>query len=115
MRAVLSIILAVFAIPMGAPAQDLEFPISFVSAEGQTPDCTSSFVAGLKADGDGFLAVRTGPDTSFPKIDELLNDDIVFICDEMGKWRGVLYRKTGLGEDIRKGWVHGHWLRDLQG
>lgn len=115
MRAVLSIIFAGLALPSVTLAQELDIPISFTSEAQEAAECSSGYVAGLKADGDGFLAVRTGPDINFPKIDELLNDDIVFICDGQGQWRGVLYRKTQLGPSVKKGWVHSHWLRDLTG
>ena len=81
---------------------DVEFPIP---EDGQAAGCAGSQVAGLDPNGDGFLAVRTGPGTDFRKIDELHNGDTVRTCAKSGAWIGVYY-----GKPRRVGWVHGKWL-----
>ncbi len=91
--------------------------------------CKISIVDGLKEDGDNFLSVRSGPGTTFRKIDELKNGAYVFVFDDHGDWRGVIY---GSGKDVlsqdeigcgfvgegtrpmtypgKKGWIHMNWV-----
>ena len=112
-------------LPFAAAAEPLDVPIRGFCGDGQAADYSSSTVAGLKAGGDGFLAVRTGPGANFRKIDELHNGDVVYVLAVKGDWFGVLY---GSGADsychgsVRipaarapQGWVHRRWLRDLAG
>lgn len=88
------------------------------------PTCTSSTVAGLDPNGDGFLAVRSGPGSQYRKLAELRNGDVVYEFDHKGKWRGVVYgtpsvkcltTKTRPVTYPNKGWVHSKWLKDLAG
>ncbi|WP_201774365.1 SH3 domain-containing protein [Jannaschia aquimarina] len=66
--------------------------------------CTGAgTVMGLDPNGDGFLAVRTGPGTDYPMIDQLVNGDRVTIINGQDRWLGVEYRG-------RQGWVHGNWV-----
>lgn len=71
---------------------------------------------GLDPNGDGFLAVRSGPGTNYRKIDELYNGDWVFVLAERGQWFGVAY---GVGMETAcrsipssapRGWVHSKWI-----
>ncbi|MGI3170584.1 hypothetical protein ACRARG_15645 [Pseudooceanicola sp. C21-150M6] len=81
----------------------------------------SGKVSGLKAGGDGFLAVRTGPGSDYRKIDEVHNGDDVYIFDKKGKWLGVSYnmsyRQLTCSENPRylnypyMGWVHENWIK----
>ncbi len=52
-------------------------------------------VEGLNPAGDGFLAVRSGPGTNYPKIGELHNGHEIYMCDEAGsgKWHGIVFGK----------------------
>lgn len=93
-----------------AAAQVLDVPFETTGGDGQAAWCASSIVAGLDPQGDGFLAVRSGPGTEYRKIDELHNGDIVSTCDARGPWIAIIY-----GPSKRKGWVHGRWLKDLAG
>ncbi|MEP2736413.1 MAG: hypothetical protein ABJP34_08945 [Erythrobacter sp.] len=52
-------------------------------------------VSGLKADGDGFLAVRAEPNMKAFEADRIKNDQTVFFCEEDGPWIGVVYDKSG--------------------
>ncbi len=90
-----------------AQQMDVDFPIL---EDAQAAGCAGSIVAGLDPNGDGFLAVRTGPGTGYRKIDELHNGDMVRTCASNGPWVGVYY-----GQPRRKGWVHGKWLAEGAG
>ncbi len=76
-------------LPGGASAQDLEVPIFEYGSDGQA-SCFTSVVSGLKADGDGFVAVRSGPGTQYRKIDDIHNGDIVTVYDTKGQCFGVM-------------------------
>lgn len=97
-------------------------------------ECGLYKVAGLKADGDGFLAVRTGPDSRYRKFDELRNGDHVLAYDfSHSPWVGVIYDRgrsvlnsdTGCGfvgngkrplpYPGKKGWIHSNWLELVAG
>lgn len=95
----------VFAVTISAAqAQQLDVEFSIIE-DDQAAGCAGSIVAGLNPDGDGFLAVRTGPGTEYRRIDQLHNGDMVRTCAMNGPWVGVYY-----GEPRQKGWVHGNWL-----
>lgn len=119
-----------FALSLGGAAQatemknDLDVPVMEHGGDGQAANCASSTVHGLKAGGDGFLAVRSGPGTQYRKIDELHNGDVVVVYEVRDKWAGVVYRTETIdcGSTVtrpvpygNKGWVHTNWLRDLAG
>lgn len=48
-------------------------------------------VRGLKALGDGFLAVRSGPGTGFAERDRLGNGRTVTVFEQRGDWAGIVY------------------------
>jgi peptidoglycan hydrolase-like protein with peptidoglycan-binding domain len=107
-----------------ASADRLDVPVLERGGDGQAANCASSVVVGLKADGDGFLAVRSGPGAEFRKIDELHNGDVVYTYDKKGDWFGIAYdaptvecasRTTRPVPYGKTGWVHGNWLGDLAG
>ncbi len=62
----------------------------------------SGRVRGLPPD-DNFLAVRTGPGTSFTEVSRLFNGDRVSVCGKNGKW----LRINGSGAS---GWVFGKYV-----
>ena len=95
-------------------------------ASGDLDTCAYGKVDGLKADGDGFLAVRSGPGTNFNKIDELHNGDEVWLFEWKGNWIGVVYGTDELScspisadrevpYEGQKGWVHKNWVKLLAG
>ncbi|UES41183.1 SH3 domain-containing protein [Roseibium aggregatum] len=107
-------------------AQSLRIPVIEQPAD-DWDTCGLAEVAGLKAGGDGFLAVRAGPGSDFDKIDEVHNGDRLYLFSESGDWYGVLY---GVGEldcspiteprkaerpGAKSGWVHKNWVRPLAG
>ncbi len=98
----LILVLALSGGTAAAQQMDVDFQIL---EDAQAAGCAGSIVSGLNPNGDGFLAVRTGPGTNYRKIDELHNGDTVRTCAQKGSWFGVYY-----GQPRRKGWVHGKWL-----
>lgn len=87
-----------------ASAQNIVSPDS-----GWNPD-TGCLVKGLDPNGDGFLAVRTGPGTGYPQISSLFNGDAAFLgaaCQ--GRWcyiEGAVQR--GQTTNLR-GWIYDAW------
>jgi len=120
----LPLLLALAPLPLAAQPP-LAVPVVGICGDGQTADMFSSTVTGLKANGDGFLAVRSGPGSNYAKIDELHNGDVVFTLLRKGPWHGVIYgaRSRTFCRGARQyptpespqGWVHGNWLKDLAG
>lgn len=87
-------------------------------------------VHGLKADGDGFLAVREGPGAQYAMTDKLSENRAVFMCGERGEWVAVVYGDKRLGGcgvtspiarrqpyrgPCKSGWVHGRWIELMAG
>ena len=106
---VLAVLAASAPFAVGAVyAQALDIPIVDDCVADQAACYATSQVAGLDPNGDGFLAVRTGPGSDYRMIDRLHNGDVVEHITSQGPWRGVRYGG-------RKGWVHGNWLQDLAG
>lgn len=120
-------VLAVFAAPAFHPAlaQSLDVPV-MEHASDDLDTCALGQVTGLRADGDGFLAVRSGPASSYPKLDELENGDKVWLFDQKGKWIGIVYGTEELScspisqdrpvpHNGKKGWVHENWIEVIAG
>jgi hypothetical protein len=101
-----SVTLALLLTAGSALAQELDVPFSILE-DDQAAGCLAASVTGLDPNGDGFLAVRTGPGTGYRKVDQLYNGDRVRTCAQSGAWFGVYY-----GKPRRVGWVHGKWLVD---
>ena len=101
--------LAIILAAGGAVAQQLAVDFTIIE-DDQAAGCSGATVMGLNPNGDGFLAVRTGPGTGYAKIDQLYNGDFVRTCEISGPWYGVYY-----GSPRRKGWVHGNWLGNWAG
>jgi len=120
----LGIIASTLAFGLPAHAQ-LDVPISVEGGTGLDACAGIGVVAGLKAGGDGFLAVRAGPGSDHAKLDELVNGDLVSICDEREPWLGIVYAKAGRDCGVSSpwprsgnytgpcpsGWVHRDWVR----
>jgi len=110
---------------LAALANELDVPIMEEGGDGQITTCTGSVVTGLDPNGDGFLAVRSGPGSQYRKLAELHNGDAVYVFDYKGKWVGVVYgepqgdecssTKTHPVTNPKRGWVHGKWLKHVAG
>lgn len=109
-----------------ALASRLNVPV-MERADDDFDTCALGRVVGLKADGDGFLAVRSGPGTDYRKLDELHNEDLVWMFEQREGWIGIVY---GIGDAMncsaieedrevphegRKGWVHENWVEIVAG
>jgi uncharacterized protein YgiM (DUF1202 family) len=90
------IIVGVLSVTSIASANNLDVPILEHGGDGIGANCGSYTVSGLPADGDGFLAVRSGPGSQYRKIDELRNGEIVIDFDSRGQWLGVVYRTSNV-------------------
>jgi uncharacterized protein YgiM (DUF1202 family) len=108
-----------------AVAQSLDVPVMERASDG-LDTCALGQVTGLKADGDGFLAVRSGPGSGHTKLDELHNGDRVWLFEQKGEWIGIVYGVEDLScspvetdrevkTDGKKGWVHENWIEVLAG
>ncbi|WP_350335660.1 SH3 domain-containing protein [Coralliovum pocilloporae] len=118
-------LLSALSFTLPAAAQQLDVPV-IEHADGDFDTCGLGQVKGLKANGDGFLAVRSGPGSSYKKLDELHNGDRVWLFDQKGKWLGVVYDVnqvdcSPISEDRpvrqkgKKGWIHSNWVKFLAG
>lgn len=105
--------------------QAVDVPVTEQSG-GDLDTCGFGVVSGLNPRGDGFLAVRSGPSTSFKKLDELHNGDAVWLFEQRGNWIGVAYDAPDiecspipanriLNKTGKKGWVHKNWVRLIAG
>ncbi len=87
-----------------ASAQDIVRPNS-----AWNPDM-GCLVNGLDPNGDGFLAVRSGPGTNYPQIASLYNNDAAFLgADCQGRWcyiEGAV--QHGQPTNLR-GWIYDAW------
>jgi len=55
-------------------------------------------IRGIDKNGDGFVAVRSGPGTRYKIIDKIYsNGTRVHMCSSTGKWEGVVYGKGDCG------------------
>lgn len=114
-------------LPSVSFAQGLDRPIFEQASDGQAANCSAGMVMGLRADGDGFLAVRSGPGSIFRKLGELHNGDRVTIFGGEGEWLSVLVpggridqgdacRRSGPRREVSGsglGWVHRNWIGDI--
>ena len=89
-----------------ATAQQLDVDFTILE-DNHAAGCLSSIVTGLDPSGDGFLAIRSGPGSTYQKLDEIRNGDVVRTCARSGAWVGIYY-----GDPRRRGWAHGDWLVD---
>jgi hypothetical protein len=102
-----------------------------VGGQGDVDACGSvAVVTGLKATGDGFLAVRSGPAVAYSMLAKLHNGHQVYVCQEQNGWIGIVY-STGGGLDCEvaspmanrqayrgrcaSGWVHSSFLKLIAG
>lgn len=127
-RRLRGVILAVVALAAAAPAAvALDVPIYESETDGQAANCGMGTVMGLKAGGDGFLAVRSGPGAGYRKLGELHNGDRVMIIDGRDGWLGIVVpggrvdqrdycarvgpKRKLSGSGL--GWVSGKWIGDI--
>lgn len=97
---------AVLAIPGGANAGDCTGRVVGVKPISQYNHST----------GSGFLAVRTGPGSSYRQIGELYAGDQVSVYDRKGNWYAVTCMSGRCtrplwGQPTPSGWAHRSYIR----
>ncbi|QFT61128.1 Bacterial SH3 domain protein (plasmid) [Sulfitobacter sp. THAF37] len=73
------------------------------------PTDTGCLIKGLDPNGDGFLALRTGPGSKYQQIGSLYNGDAAFVYGGQGNW---LYVENGArnGKAVKfRGWIYDAW------
>lgn len=68
-------------------------PVYVGGNDGLDACMSSGTVIGLDPNGDGWLAVKSGPGLNFARVDVLYNGQNVSICDQVGPWMAVVYSK----------------------
>ncbi|WP_083240404.1 SH3 domain-containing protein [Methyloceanibacter methanicus] len=121
--------LALSSLSMTALAQQPEIPV-LAGGEADFDACGSQgVVRGLDPSGDGFLAVRSGPSSKHAVLDRVYNGAILNLCDQRGRWLGVVYshetmdcgvgtpwpRRDAYSGPCRSGWVFRKYVADYAG
>ncbi|APE45692.1 hypothetical protein BOO69_19240 (plasmid) [Sulfitobacter alexandrii] len=91
------------ALASTASAQNIVMPNNY------GPTDSGCLVKGLDPNGDGFLALRTGPGSKYGQIGSLHNGDAAFIYGGQGRW---LFVENGAvnGKKARfRGWIYDAW------
>lgn len=134
-RSVVSAVILALAVSSGASGQERSpkpVPV-LVGGEADYDACGAvGAVQGLNPDGDGFLAVRSGPGTAYAQRHLLYENDQVILCDHRGEWIAVVFAQPdapevecGLSSPIaerrayagpcRWGWAHENWITLIAG
>ncbi|MFD2739419.1 SH3 domain-containing protein [Sulfitobacter aestuarii] len=93
-------------LPAVSQAQPLDVPFStYCPPDAEAACFGAATVMGLNPQGDGFLAVRTGPGSQYAMIGKVHNGDRVGVFAGHGGWYGISF-----GPQQRLGWAHGNWL-----
>lgn len=89
-----------------AGAQTLDVPFdTYCPPDAQAACFGVATVMGLDPNGDGFLAVRSGPGSNYRMLAKVHNGDRLGVYGKQGRWYAISH-----GADNRLGWVHGNWL-----
>lgn len=85
------------------------YAANIFTPKGPYTNDTGCLVKGLDPNGDGFLALRSGPSSKYNKIGQLKNGDAAFIrkCD--GKWCYVENGAINNKEAKFRGWIYTAW------
>ena len=96
-------------VTLGRWPQALQELDVFPRDAGRERSCT---VSGLSSTADGFLALRSGPDTRYPQIGQLFNGDRVISTSAcMGRWCFSDRVQVGNRQERLNGWLHVQWCR----
>ncbi|MFK3649076.1 hypothetical protein ACI2IY_11655 [Lysobacter enzymogenes] len=118
------------AVTQAAPPRAV--PVEVGGSEEWDACGSTGRVRGLKADGDGFLAVRAGPGADHRMLDKLGNGRLVYLCANRGGWTSVVYAPTGADPSecgvssaiaevevyrgpCKSGWVNTAWIEVVAG
>ncbi|SDY29863.1 hypothetical protein SAMN04487939_101701 [Lysobacter sp. yr284] len=129
--ALLAMALALPAVPAQA-APPRAVPVQVGGSEEWDACGSTGRVRGLKAEGDGFLAVRAGPGADYAMLDKLGNGRLVYLCGSRGRWTAVVYAPPGADASAcgvswaiaevevyrgpcESGWVNTAWIEVVAG
>jgi len=84
---------------------------NIVQPTGPLSNDTGCLVKGLDPNGDGFLALRAGPSTSYQQIGSLRNGDAAYIRACQGKWCYVEDGSINNVETRFRGWIYNAWCQ----
>lgn len=85
------------------------FAQQIVQPTGPVITDTGCLVQGLNPNGDGFLALRTGPGSNYQQIGSLRNGDAAYLRSCEGKWCYVEDGSINGVESRFRGWIHTGW------
>lgn len=89
-----------------ATAQQLDVPFdTYCPPDAQAACFGAAEVMGLNPNGDGFLAVRSGPGSNYRMIGQVHNGDRVGTYLRRGDWYAISF-----GPRDQLGWAHANWL-----
>jgi hypothetical protein len=125
-------ILLVAALLATASAAFAQARVPVVIEGSEYDPCGNGVVYGLDPNGDGWLAVKAGPDIASARIDKLYNGQRVYTCAWRGEWIGIVYPPPSDAEETcnvttswpvtqpytgpcRSGWVHRNWIKLIAG
>lgn len=129
-RVIFAILLLICSFQIAA--DNFVIPV-IVGGDNNLDACPSlGVVSGLKSEGNGFLAVRSGANFKYALIDKLLEGQKVFICNVStdGNWFGVVYSRENIDDcgvstpvtpaqpykgKCKSGWVDAHSIKVLAG
>ena len=109
----------------GSSPQKPQYIIQKTSVSVTIKRKTTGNIRGISRNGDGFIAIRSGPGGKYKMIDKFYrNGEKVIISDSKGKWKGVVYGSGNCGIDLSKkkgqsyqgacktGWVYGKYVTE---
>ena len=116
-------------LPATSGAQGARVPVIAGQIRGYDACGSVGVVRGLDPRGDGFLAVRAGPGSNYDMLDKVYTDQLLSVCDDRGKWLGVVYshesedcgvstpwpRPAAYTGPCRSGWVYRTYVKDFAG
>ena len=121
--------LALGCLPATTAAQSGRVPVIAGQICGYDACGSVGVVRGLDPRGDGFLAVRAGPGSAYAMLDKVYSDQLLNVCDDRGKWLGVVYshesedcgvstpwpQPAAYTGPCRSGWVYRTYVKDFAG
>jgi len=86
-------------------------------------------VSGLDPEGSNILSVRSGPGTDYQRVDFVTTAQVLFICEQDGRWHAVVYTDSAMDCGVstpvdpaipysgpcRSGWVFSAFVKLIAG
>lgn len=99
------------AVLLSVATASAAFSQNIVQPTGPLSNDTGCLVQGLDPNGDGFLALRAGPSSSYQQIGSLRNGDAAYIRACQGKWCYVENGSINNVETRFRGWIYTAWCQ----